>query len=292
MKRRIIQQHQSYTVTLPIKWIRDNNLEKNDEVSFSQEDSKLILEPGESKKTIKTTEINLKTAKYSVYRSIIGGLYRDGYDEIKVNFENPKIITNLQKAVNSLYGLEVFEINNDSCTIKTVFKEEAAELNSHILKMIHILKTMQDIIYNDLKENKLNSTEELIQFRENILKQRDIIARTIVKQKLLDNQHFPYYNLAFNLWYISRYYSYLYKSFKKNINKKSLGLLKKTNDYFAEAFSEKTREKLAEKYDNFSDLMKQANKLLEDKNTAVASYCISILMMISNCNSLLLQLNY
>ena len=65
------------------------------------------IEPGEGKEQIKQTEIKLEAATYNIYRSIIGGLYKGGYDEIKVKFDDPKIVPELQKTVDSLYGFDL-----------------------------------------------------------------------------------------------------------------------------------------------------------------------------------------
>jgi hypothetical protein len=292
MKRRIIKQKDSFTVTLPIKWIRDNQLE-NAEINLLQEDNQIIIQPTDVEKQLRKTDVTFEDAERA--RSIIGGLYRAGYDEINVKFSNPKIIPKLQEAVNSLYGLEMFDIDDKGCTIRTIYKLEKTELESHFGKMIHILKTMQTIIVDDIKRKKLDSKDELSQFRFNILKQRDIIARTIVQQKLLDNQHFPYYTLAFNLWYIARFYYKLYTSFKEiKPTNKSINLLLKTNQYLSHTISEATREQVAEKYESYSKIVDNANKLLDDKkeNHKIVSYCISILTLTSSCNSLLLQLNH
>jgi phosphate uptake regulator len=290
MKRRIIQQHNSFTLTLPIKWVRGNELVRNDEVTLSEEDNKLIIEPGEVKKQIKQTEIKLKAATYNIYRSIIGGLYRGGYDEIKVKFDDPKIIPELQKTVDSLYGFEVLEMGETSCVIKTVFKEESAELKSHINKVINIIKTMQSILMNDISTKKHNSADELLQFRNNVLKQRDLIARTIVKQKLLDNKNFPYYTIAYNLWHIARNYYYLYRALPKSVQKEDIDLLKKINKEFELSFSK--NPDLIERHREFAALLKAAQERIKKyKVNSIQSYSTTIISMIQSCNSLLLLLS-
>jgi phosphate uptake regulator len=295
MKRRVIQQKGSYTLTLPIKWVKDNELEKNDEISVTEEDNRLILEPGEAKKRPKSTQLTVTSSIFRTYRSLIGGLYRGGYDEIKVNFKDPKLIKELQKTVDTLYGFEVFSIDQNSCVFRSIYTEQATELKSHVNKAIHNIKTMQKIIFEDLKSKKQDSKEELLQFRNNVLKQRDIVARTIVRQKLFDNKHFPYQTIAYNLWYIARFYYYLYMSSSpKKVSKQDLDLLEKTNKYFDKSFERINNMRLLEKHEEFIDLFDSITGHMKKKGSVspVYSYCNTILFLIHACNSSILLLNY
>jgi hypothetical protein len=296
MKRKIIKQRDSYTVTLPIRWVRDNGLERNDEIQVSQEHENLVLAPGDVKKQKKKTEVDITPSTFNVYRSVVGGLFRGGYDEIKVNYEDMKIIPELQKALGTFYGLEMFDITKKSCVIRALFREEAAELSSHTNKIIHAIKTIQEIILDDMKNKRFNSDEELAQLRWNVIKQRDLIARTTVQQRLFDNKHFPYHTIAFNLWYIARAYVYMYKSLKKKakFNEKTIDLFKKVSKYFSDNFAGMNKQEVIKKYEDFSKIVQPAIKTVEEKKegSVVASYCVNILMLTQSCNSLIMQLNY
>jgi phosphate uptake regulator len=295
MKRRLIQQKDSFTLTIPIKWVRDNNLEKNDEINVIQEDNKLVLQPGELKEPIKKTEVKLTPSNFKAFRSLIGGLYRRGYDEIKVLFKDPKVISELQKTADMLYGFEVFDIDDKSCIIKSVFKVESVELKSVINKMVNIVKTMQNIITQDIKNNDLKSKEELWQFRNSIYKQRDLVARTIVKQRLLDHNHFPYYLLAFYLWHIARNYAYFYVSFPKNYKaeKQELAFLNKLTEYFNVSFTWIESEEVIERYEEYMKLMDSSLKTMSKKGkvSVIYPYCTVILLLIQSCTSSILQLS-
>jgi len=43
MRRRLIKQKTAYTITLPIKWIRDHNLGSQDELEVVEEKSGLLI---------------------------------------------------------------------------------------------------------------------------------------------------------------------------------------------------------------------------------------------------------
>jgi phosphate uptake regulator len=292
MKRRLIKQKDSFTVTLPIKWVRDSNLKKNDEISLIQDENKLVIEPGEAKKTIKTAEIEVDLHHFNIYRSLIGGFYRGGYDEIKIKFKDRKVLPLLQKTVDFLHGLELLDIKENSCILKSVYKEEKPEILSHINKILNIIKTMQMIIVEDIENKNLNSKEELFQFRNQVLKQRDLIARIILQKRLLGAKQFPYHNLAFNLWQIARNYYNLYKTLSTPFKKSSIDFLKKTNTFFNDFFKSLQTHKLEDKHKAYDKLINEGISLMKNKPSLIVSYSMNILMMLQSCNSHVLMLNF
>ncbi len=296
MKRTLIKQGTAgLTFYVPKKWADKKGLKPGDEVEVTLEEETLTIHAGAAKKEPKRTEVKITPENYNVYRSLIGGLYRAGYDEIKITFDDRKVITELQKTVDSLYGLEIFDIDDKSCIIKCVYTEEAVELFSHLNKIIHIIKTMQAIIIEDIEHKTYNSRDELYQFRNNILKQRDIIARTIVQQKLTENKEFPSYILSFFLWNIARNYFNLYEAIQKSyrITKQDITALKKTNDFFVDFFKDWNNHPLTKKHANYRSLIADHIQGMKTKDASIVlSYCMNISMLIQSCGSHLLVLNY
>ncbi|PIN79894.1 hypothetical protein COV16_01800 [Candidatus Woesearchaeota archaeon CG10_big_fil_rev_8_21_14_0_10_34_8] len=294
MRRKLIKQGgYGLTFYVPKKWVDSKGLKAGDEINISEEDNKLIIEPGETKKQPKKTEITINMQSFNIYRSLIGSLYRAGYDEIKVIFDDRKIIPELQKTIDSLYGFEIFDIDEKSCTIKSVYSEETTEIASHTRKMIHIIKTMQDIILEDIRNNKFISKKELFEFRSNILKQRDIIARVIVQKRSLTNKTFPHYLISNNLWNIARNYYNLYSNTTTKVKKSDIDFLIKTNKYFAEFFERLEKHKLVEKHKTYRKTINEGISLIKTNNASIIiSYCINILMLIQSCNSQILLTNH
>lgn len=298
MKRKLIKQGAGgVTFYVPKKWVDSKGLKPGDEIEVDEQDDNLIIRPGEAKKEIKRAEIEIDLANFNIYRSILGGLYRGGYDEVKVYFKDPKVIPVLQKTVDStFYGFEIFDVKDDSCLIKSVYTEEATEIKNHINRIIHTIKTMQEIIINDIEKNNYVSKEELLQFRSNILKHRDLVARVITQQRLLDNKNFPYHQIGFNLWNIGRNYYNLYKYLTKDteVTKANIDYLKKVNAFFAGFFDKLKEKEVVKKHKEYDVLIDEGIKLMKNKKEAsfIISYCINILMMLQSCNSSLLLINF
>ena len=295
MRRKLVKQGiGGLTLCLPKKWTDFNNLKSGDEIEIIEEENKLSLDITSSKKQLKKIEINLDFQTSNIIRSYIGGLYRAGYDEIIVHFTDSKIITELQNVVDSLYGLEIFDITNKSCTIKAVFKLETTEIKSHFLKLIYTVKMMQETIINDIKNKNFKSEIELYHFRNNVLKQRDLIARTIIQLKLLDNKTFPYYLLSFNVWNIARDYQYIYLNLDKNkeITKKNYEYLEDVNKLFNESLDRLKTHSLFNIHKKYATLLKKGLELMKTEEASVlVSFCINILMTLQSSNSSILLLN-
>lgn len=296
MNRKLIKQGGGgLTFYVPKKWTEKYNLKAGDELNILEKDAFLQISPSELKTEAKSAMLEVEFENFNIYRSLIGGLYRSGYEDIKVKFKDIKVISLLQKVVDSLYGMEILDIDEHSCTIRSVYKEESAEVKPYLLKVVHTIKTMQKIITGDLASGKNSSQEELFQFRNNVLKQRDLIVRIISVYKLADDSHLPYSTLASNLWNIARsYYDlYLYNNNNK-ISKNSLILLNKINSLFANQFADMGNNNLVDRHKEYALLMKEALKLIKDKKEShlVLSYGINILMMIQSCNSLIFSIGY
>src|SRR3989344_1107667 len=88
MKRKLVQQGTStLMVSLPSKWIKQNNLTKGSEVDVDEKGSELIISPDEKNNKI-MGEISLIGDTESLIRTIITNAYRSGNDKIKITFEN------------------------------------------------------------------------------------------------------------------------------------------------------------------------------------------------------------
>lgn len=93
VKRKIIKQaNQAYTMTLPIEWVRQNNIDKNSEVEVTLADKSLII--------TNTGKVEVKKAKLLIDNydprnvwSKFNALYAQGVDEIEI--ESKEEISNL-----------------------------------------------------------------------------------------------------------------------------------------------------------------------------------------------------
>lgn len=294
MKRKLIKQGKGgFTVYLPKKWVDQKGLKGGEEITVEETEDSITIRPEEIKKEAKTISITLESGKdlYKIYRNYIGALYREGYDIIKVKFDDSSVIPALQKTVDTLYGFEIFDISDKSCVIKSVYKEDDIEVASHVNKMIHIIKSMQNIIKDDINKQKYPSETEIYELRNLILKQRDVIARTILQKRLMEEHGFLLN--VFNLWNIAKIYSHLYRFLTKKpkLSQENYKFLEKVNDFFTYSFDLSMRTKLIEKHKAYDKLKQEGIALMQDKRHAslLTSYCMNLLILLQTSNSHMLK---
>lgn len=292
MRRRLIKQGKStITVSLPKLWVSENKLKKGDEVVLEERNNEIIVRCDKAYRK-NATSIKLGKESSDTYRSIIGGLYRGGYDEIEIELIEKEGISNIEKAIDSLYGFEVFYVSNKKCIVRSIYDSEKIDIKSHILRIIHTIKTIQGIIVEDLDNGKLDSKKEVYELRNNVLKQRDLIMRVIKKERLLGNDVFPYYTIVLSLWGVTRNYYHLYQNLGWR-DKKYMNLLIETNDYFNESF---------ERFDNLSmeDFLRRHKryyamykKILERvEESKMLSFCLQIITEVQLSDSSVYLLNH
>ncbi|MFH1510462.1 MAG: AbrB/MazE/SpoVT family DNA-binding domain-containing protein [Candidatus Woesearchaeota archaeon] len=184
MRRRLVKQgSNALTITLPSEWCKQNNLKAGEEVEIEEEPHKLtVLATGQGMPGIMETSIELSTAKPAVVRSVIGSLYRKGYDSVKVSYDNEITFRFVQQAASSLIGFEVFDRNQGSVTIKSLSIGSESDLHSSINKILHITVTMQQIFREDYISGRYSRLEEMEDYRQWSWRLRDYVTRLVVKQ--------------------------------------------------------------------------------------------------------------
>ncbi len=281
MRRKLISQGCGGSVIyVPKKWLDSHNLKPGDDIIITEEDNKLILTQ-EKLNTKKTAHLRIDR-EHSDYKSLIGSFYRVGYDEIKLKFNKPPIWKKIEKNLQSFYGLEIFDIADDSCTIRNIFSIEYTDLEMYLTKMIHIVNTIHSTIVEDIENNKFDNLSLIDELRINLLKQRYLIQRTILKDKLFDPANFSLYRISNYLWDIVRSYYYMYKVVNNIKKYKQLKeTLLKVNSYFRLTFQNNATYDLKKCREEFDLIYSD----LANKNNLYVPYLMSIIMSIESCNS-------
>ncbi len=233
MKRKLIKQGLGgITLTLPIKWIRELNLDAGAEVEVNQTEQGILIssETLEGKK--KTKELFIKKEEKDRLRTILSSLYRQGYDEIILNFETFFSLSEITKIVESLMGYIITEQTQKKVIIKNAFKDDFEEINTIISKMFitttFFLKQSADYLSGaKIKEDELSN------LRNSIIKLRDYCQRMINVQQFEKEKSYEYHLLVFTLEKIASNSSNLL-TFKKKIQSSSIKELEEVINYLVE----------------------------------------------------------
>ena len=100
MKRRLIQlSPTTLAITLPKKWTEKNSLKKGVDLEVSEKGKGLLLEP---KGPVSKEKATIDLQRLGTFdKNFISTLYQAGYDEIDVIYDDPEIITTIQKHIDT-----------------------------------------------------------------------------------------------------------------------------------------------------------------------------------------------
>ncbi|MFQ5474248.1 MAG: AbrB/MazE/SpoVT family DNA-binding domain-containing protein, partial [Candidatus Nanoarchaeia archaeon] len=183
MKRKVVRHGpSSLTVSLPAKWAKAHNIKAGDEIDVLEEESELILSK-EGRIKIKKSEIRLAKESERYIRSYIGKLYRAGYSEITVFYDNPDCIRKIRNSVNTLLGADILETEANRCLIKVFTLEDTnVDFDKNLVNMLITLKTMFIILKEDISKGSFSNGQLLEELRQNNWKMRDLVQRNEILQ--------------------------------------------------------------------------------------------------------------
>ena len=205
----------SYVVSLPKNWVRQNKLKKGDLVYIEENVSNLVLQPrpsesGEEKEI--TIQIDGKSKK-RIQREIISA-YIQNYKTIKfVGNDVKEKAMDIQGFVQNLVALEIIEQDSKRVTTKDFLNLNDISIDQILRKMDAITRSMlkdcREMFDEDKSENIYHRDNDVNKFRFLIFR---IIwfgmeSPSVVLKKLNLRQHdlFNYWWLSFSIESIADY---------------------------------------------------------------------------------------
>lgn len=253
------------TVSLPRKWARKYDLKSGTEINLNIEGHQIRLCPLDFS-TEKQIEIELKEIQAqplriqkSFVRTILGNVYKSGYDNITLKFPNKSILKNIVHRTDLLMGMTPVLTSDTRCVIKRILKEDPSEYPKIKKKLFQLLVYQIKDFYEAIKQNTKISGEDLESFRINIEKLCDFLKRLLAKNTSEDFTELEQnHTILTNIEKIAKEY----RHFIHYINDYNIKLSKDIIEYFKEAND--MLEAIYEQYYNF-DLNKMY-KLANRKN--------------------------
>jgi len=243
MRRKLILQgNKSFTLTVPIEWVKDEALKPSDDVEITREDSKLIIEvPAHLKKREIPTFIDLNDYHNKTIRNILNQTYRKGFDSIHIKFHKKEQLNSVKDITKeTLLGFEVTEENEDSCIVQNIAEPSSDKYEVILKKIFFMIKAESDEILKSLKENQYDQSKR--DENKNLLDNyTNFVRRIIIKEKIGGSRDsYLYFYAASRLSYIHHAYYYLHKFMsKKNkmVGKDILKLFENTNQMFDDYYN-------------------------------------------------------
>jgi hypothetical protein len=178
------KKRKSYTVTLPIEWVKQQKLDITKSVELSIVGNKAIIAPS---KEIKE-RVNIKEGDYHrSFKKILPALYRIGVNEIAVQAEEPSAFEEISVIIyETLIGYEIVEQRKDHLIIKDITKESEEEFEVTLRRVF--------LLILELADSKLQPERRVL--RKNISRLSNYCLRVLMKKGHSDFLRTPLYYLV------------------------------------------------------------------------------------------------
>ena len=232
MKRKIVKHGpSSLTVSLPMVWVKQNNLKSGDEVNIEIKGNQLNLS---TDSILESEKIELDVSGLgSMIHRMIGAAYKAGYDEILVKYNNSeelKII--IDEVGRACLGFDICHQKNGKILIKSLSVLNPNEFNVIFRKITYLLKDIGEELIEAMKKNENNIFEELILKDKNIDKYTNF-CRRLLNKRVSNNFLRPkaVYSVLEDLEMIGDGYKDICRAAinVKNIPKEAIDLMKEIN---------------------------------------------------------------
>lgn len=174
-------------ISLPSDVVKRYGLRKSQELDVEEHDGKVIISIA-NHLCKEPCELNIKE---NLIQEQLEYLYTQGYDEVKVYYENKSILKKIIQNINKNFiGFQVLESNSKYGIIKSIAKEDETKLQSLIRRQFLILLSF-------LEDGDEDSVEILI-------KLANVCKRMLHKKSYTLNKALHLYSLITGIEEISR----------------------------------------------------------------------------------------
>ncbi|MFP4424403.1 MAG: AbrB/MazE/SpoVT family DNA-binding domain-containing protein [Candidatus Woesearchaeota archaeon] len=275
------------TVSLPNRWVKYLDLKPGDELNLYEDGIQLIISP-EDININDTLEMDLSidSDDKTYVRSLLGALYRKGYDVLHIRYEKEETFRILRDCVNYLIGFEIMETKPNFCVIEGMLTESEQEFQNTLHKIVNVVKTSSQLTFEDYNKSTFEHLDDMEDYRYTAWKLRDYAIRILNKKKIFSEVNSAYVTILWTLEKINRDYKRIYEELNnKEINysediKNYLGTVNEFFLYFTKNISSDEIEKLNKIHHNYKKYLKEGAYLLEKKQEEVV--VIHLLMNVVN----------
>lgn len=286
MKRKVIQiANFTKVVSLPAKWSRLNKIQKGDELDVIEKGNSLILTAGR-KPMGEKAEIDVTDSK-SFKRRYLNTLYKKGYDEINITFNDFSIISEIKDEIELLLGFEIVSEGENFCKIKNVATTLDTEFETILRRVLLMLVSMAKDSCTAASNKEYNRLENIAELERTHNKLTNFCERSLNLSGYKENKETNFiYSMVWTLEQVADNLRDLCKYIsdnKVNLNQDTLKLYNWTAEYI-EAFHTLFYKRTDQDVDLFKDkyklkLREQAAKLthLSNDDMQAVYYLRSIL---------------
>lgn len=284
MKRKVIKQRDSYTITLPIKWVNSHGITPQSEVEVNEENEALIIKTESMQK--KSGEITLpQNSNERLVIYILTNAYRNGYDILKVKAANKKQIEYLEHNMDTLLGWQTTKKTENEIVIENLTEPSADRFDSLLRRMFHIISdninSLSDLSYDKKYHEELKKSAKEASMIDNFCR------RCISKKMVEKEKTYFYWQFISTVLWVHRSFIYLVESMEKKQCKKDklceelLEKIKTAFQNFSEGFFDKDIAKISKVFDITKAISDKKVEYLDSTNKVIVYQLIEMSRMLN-----------
>ncbi len=237
MRRKVIQiAGSTQLISLPREWAKKYDIKKGDELNVEEDGSKVIVNT-EKDLPFDDVEIDVTGLDKSSIMHTIRGLYRRGYDTIKVTFNKPlsidyrtgeahSVISIIHEEVNRLTAVEIIQQKENFCIIKEISETGTKEFDALLRRMFILLTDASKDLLAGLKNNDIIMLQTIEDKHDSIARFASYCLRLLSKKGYSDSgKSLVMYHIISSFDKIAdvlKYTSWRALSYKKKLSRESM----------------------------------------------------------------------
>jgi phosphate uptake regulator len=234
--------------------------------------------------------MDIKNVDVNLLKRYLNTAYKMGYDEIRLNFDDPKIIAYIQEILQkNLIGLEIINQGKNHCTVKSLSLVLESEFENTLRRIFLLLLSLSEESLNAIKTEDIQHLKSAVLLEENNNRFTSYCRRILNKNGYKDQEKitFIYYLIeelektADEFKYISNYVR-KHKDEIKKVNQETLDYFVKVNEFvrqYYDIFYNSSKDKILSNHNNYKELSNLGYELMRKSssvNTVVVHHLLTI----------------
>lgn len=178
MGRKIVAQKGSFTVSLPKKWVENNNLKAGNSLFVIENVNSLTYSINETVSFEKELSLEFEDFDTSLIRSTLASAYKEGYTKINLQFKEYYKFIELQDIIVRMVGFIIESSTNKSAIILNRINFENIDLEKNIDKLFSLIDYSFMVVQSLIYESN-GSLDELLKLVDTSIQQRDYLLRSV-----------------------------------------------------------------------------------------------------------------
>lgn len=198
MKRKLMKVGDSSAlISLPYKWVQENNLKKGDELDVTEKGNTLVI----GAETTKSREGSFDFSSYPLFliQKMIARIYEMGYDKVTIKYSTLEQVKTIEGRLPELMGFELIDLGQSSVVVQDISTANTLDFDNLMRKAFMVTKNMFNTIIDDMKNNDLSRLDTIKELDLKLNKFTYFCLRQINKNIVASEEAYVLFYLAKSL---------------------------------------------------------------------------------------------